>query len=76
LAAADEADLDAWRSRLGAADVDFWEERHGDQRSVYFSDPDGVILEITWPASNTVARERPQALETVQRWLAEAKAAA
>jgi catechol 2,3-dioxygenase-like lactoylglutathione lyase family enzyme len=64
-----ETDLDRWRSRLTAAKVIFWEERHGDQDSLYFADPDGVILEITWPASRHMDVDSPQALVAVDRWL-------
>jgi catechol-2,3-dioxygenase len=32
-----------------------WEEDHGRQHSLYFADPNGVILEITTPASNPVS---------------------
>ena len=42
--------------------MDFWEERHGEQRSVYFPDPDGVVLEITWPPSKAYDIEHAGAL--------------
>ena len=42
-----------------ARGVDFWEERHGDQRSVYFADPDGVVLEVTWPPTKVYGVEVP-----------------
>jgi len=70
-----EADIDLWRSRLSQHAVDFWEERHAEQRSVYFADPDGVVLEITWPASRSLAGDRPDALASAQRWIAKAKKA-
>ena len=76
LACSSEAELDAWRSKLRAARVDCWEENHGDQQSVYFADPDGVILEITWPASSTRLVDRPDALHTVKLWLSKVAAAA
>jgi glyoxylase I family protein len=69
LAAPREDEIDRWRSRLSRADVDFWEERHGDQRSLYFSDPDGVILEITWPPSPSRRVGRPDLVEMVERWI-------
>jgi catechol 2,3-dioxygenase-like lactoylglutathione lyase family enzyme len=60
--------FDAWRGKLRAAGVDFWEENHGDQTSIYFPDPDGVILEITWPASAVPRVESPSARLAVRRW--------
>lgn len=47
LAAESQADLGRWRGKLAEAGVTFWEENHGEQASIYFPDPDGVILEIT-----------------------------
>ena len=52
LAASNAAEMTEWRERLSDAGVAFWEEAHGDQRSLYFPDPDGVILEITWPRAS------------------------
>ena len=69
LAAESAADLEAWRARLGDAGVDFWEEHHGDQESLYFPDPDGVIIEITWPRSTVPKASRPQAMTAVRKWL-------
>ena len=69
LAATDKADLDAWRGRLADAGVDFWEEAHGEQQSIYFPDPDGVIFEVTWPASSVRAATNPQAVAAVKRWI-------
>jgi len=68
LAAASGADMARWRARLGEAGVQFWEERHGEQESIYFPDPDGVIFEITWPASTVRTTTSPTAVETVRRW--------
>src|SRR5580692_7486125 len=36
-----------WRAKLKARNIDFWEEDHGSQHSIYFEDPNSVILEIT-----------------------------
>ena len=69
LAADGPGALDDWRARLKAAHVDYWEEVHGDQTSIYFPDPDGVIFEITWPASAVAALDNPSAHAAVQRWL-------
>jgi catechol 2,3-dioxygenase-like lactoylglutathione lyase family enzyme len=68
-AADSEAEIDGWRARLAAAGVDFWEERHGEQRSVYFPDPDGIILEVTWPKTWVSDQSRPEAMETARRWI-------
>ena len=70
LTASAEADLDGWRARLQAAGVAFWEEDHGDQRSLYFPDPDGVILEITWPRLAVPLAPDPAALERAMAWIA------
>jgi hypothetical protein len=43
---------------------------------VYFADPDGVILEITWPASSTRFVDRPDALHTVKLWMSKVAAPA
>jgi catechol 2,3-dioxygenase-like lactoylglutathione lyase family enzyme len=69
LAAESSADLDAWRGRLGDAGVDFWEEHHGDQESLYFPDPDGVIIEITWPRSTVPKAARQHAMAAVRSWI-------
>jgi len=63
------AALDGWRDRLAAADVDYWEEDHGDQQSVYFEDPNGVVLEITAPPSQP-GQQSHDALDVVHRWIA------
>jgi catechol 2,3-dioxygenase-like lactoylglutathione lyase family enzyme len=68
LAAGSAAELDDWRERLKEAGVDYWEENHGEQSSIYFPDPDGVIFEITWPASVVRQATSPQAVAAVRRW--------
>lgn len=70
MAAAAVSDLAAWRARLRAADVRFWEEDHGAQQSLYFEDPDGVVLEITAPPSRPTATGSGRAVEVVARWQA------
>jgi catechol 2,3-dioxygenase-like lactoylglutathione lyase family enzyme len=74
LTCGDGAEFEAWRTKLRAANLECWEEDHGDQQSIYFPDPDGVILEVTWPASGAETVERRDALEAVRRWIANAKA--
>jgi glyoxylase I family protein len=68
LAAESQADLNRWRDRLTEAGVTFWEENHGEQSSIYFPDPDGVIFEITWPASRVPKIGNPMAHEAVRQW--------
>jgi catechol 2,3-dioxygenase-like lactoylglutathione lyase family enzyme len=60
----------AWREKLRSANVEFWEEEHGEQRSIYFSDPNGHILEITTPASNDGVKPSADAAREVKAWIA------
>lgn len=64
------ADLESWRARFAAADATFWEEDHGDQRSLYVVDPSGNVLEITTPETAPFAA-RPDATpdSVVDRWI-------
>jgi glyoxylase I family protein len=63
------AALQAWRERLKRRGVEFKEEDHGAQQSIYFKDPNGVTLEITAPASTLYeAGENPRA--TAGAWIA------
>jgi hypothetical protein len=39
------------------------------QHSLYFSDPNGIILEVTSPASAAPMEADAHAVETVERWL-------
>jgi catechol 2,3-dioxygenase-like lactoylglutathione lyase family enzyme len=64
----------AWIAKLKAAEVDFWEEDHGAQHSVYFADPNGVILEITTPASNPASAPDPAARAAARLWIEQAHA--
>ncbi|KRB52859.1 VOC family protein [Phenylobacterium sp. Root700] len=63
------AELAGWRARLRAAEVGFWEEDHGAQQSIYFEDPDGVVLEVTAPPSRPQAAASERAVTVVERWL-------
>ena len=76
LACGSAAELESWRQSLAAAKVDFWEERHGEGASVYFADPDGVILEITWPPSVARGLEVSDSVDVARQWIAAAKALA
>ena len=68
MAAESAEDFAGWRARLREARVEFWEETHGEQASLYFPDPDGVILEITWPASSVGREDSASARLAVRRW--------
>src|SRR5882672_8124909 len=71
LAAASAREMGAWKKRLREARVAFREEDHGAQRSIYFEDPSGNILEITSsPSRRHVARGRKGAADrAVDRWV-------
>jgi catechol 2,3-dioxygenase-like lactoylglutathione lyase family enzyme len=68
-AAPSTATWDALRARAAASGSDWWEEDHGDQRSVYVADPSGNVLEITTPPSAvpTTGDEPPE--RVVERFL-------
>ncbi|MGH8285928.1 MAG: VOC family protein [Steroidobacteraceae bacterium] len=68
--AASEAEYSAWKKRLDGHAVSFAEEDHGEQRSIYFSDPDGTMLEITTPASSSADRPSATALAAIEQWIA------
>jgi len=59
----------AWRDRLSAAAVDHWEEDHGDQHSLYFADPNGVILEITTPPTRAGDVDDSDAWNRARAWI-------
>jgi glyoxylase I family protein len=63
------ADLAVWRKRLAAAGVAFEEEDHGDQHSLYFRDPNGIVLEITSPPGSGAPEHDPDAEDRVRRWI-------
>jgi catechol 2,3-dioxygenase-like lactoylglutathione lyase family enzyme len=71
LAVATRRELEAWRDRLVAGGVEHWGEDHGAQRSIYFPDPSGTILEITTPPSEGAVLADRAAATVVERWLAE-----
>ena len=51
-------------------EIAFSEEDHGTQHSVYFSDPNGTVLEVTTPASAPELQPNAHAAQRVQRWIA------
>jgi catechol 2,3-dioxygenase-like lactoylglutathione lyase family enzyme len=59
-----------WKARLRRHGVPFSEEDHGRQHSIYFRDPNGIVLEVTTPASIAAATTDPQARQRVERWIA------
>lgn len=70
LAADSKRELQGWKQRLEQRGVPFREEDHGAQRSIYFKDPNGIVIEITAPASAALSHEAGrQAAETVAGWL-------
>ena len=74
-AVASRAEQDAWRARLAAAAVAVRDEDHGDQQSIYFEDPNGVVLEITTPPTRTQPFPNPAALSRARAWIAERQSA-
>jgi catechol 2,3-dioxygenase-like lactoylglutathione lyase family enzyme len=74
LAAPSREAQDAIHARLQAAGAEITEEMHGERRSLYAPDPNGVVIEITWPASNALAAASPEAMGRARAWLAEAGA--
>ncbi|MBI3675116.1 MAG: VOC family protein [Proteobacteria bacterium] len=62
--------LSHWRGKLKAKNIEYWEERHGPQRSLYFADPNGMILEITAPPSKPGTKTRAAALAAANKWIA------
>jgi catechol 2,3-dioxygenase-like lactoylglutathione lyase family enzyme len=58
-----------WRERLSSAGATYWEEAHGDQRSLYAVDPSGNVLEITTPETAPFAVGAESADAIVDRWV-------
>lgn len=66
---ASRAEQRQWMARLEAHGVQYTEEDHGRQHSIYFRDPNGIMLEVTTPASTGAAASDPAAGQLVQRWI-------
>jgi catechol 2,3-dioxygenase-like lactoylglutathione lyase family enzyme len=64
------AALASWKQRLQRHEIRFREQDHGSQRSLYFEDPNGIMLEIITPraAAPRTPVEDPFAL--VRAWCA------
>jgi len=73
-AVATQDDLEGWRERLRAHGVECRDEDHGAQQSIYFADPNGNVVEITAPASETAMPGNAAALGIVQRWIERGRA--
>ena len=67
---ASPAEQQLWRERLQRHGIACSEESHAQQRSIYFKDPDGTVLEVTTPASAVQPVPDAAAADTVRRWLA------
>ena len=65
------AALGGWKAKLAAAKVEYWEEDHGDQRSIYFSDPNDIVWEITAPPSKSATKTDKAARSRAEKWIAE-----
>jgi catechol 2,3-dioxygenase-like lactoylglutathione lyase family enzyme len=64
------AEQEKWKARLRDHDIAFSEEDHGAQHSIYFCDPNGIVLEVTSPASTPELQPDARAAALVQRWIA------
>jgi len=71
LAVEDLATLEEWKQRLADAHVSYSEEEHDSQRSIYFKDPNGIVLELTTPPSARAcaAENDVRAREVVERFI-------
>ena len=64
------AESDAWQRRLRAQGVDFWTEDHGGAISIYVTDPNGHVIELTYDKLHVSASGERAAAAVVQKWLA------
>ncbi|MGE0045001.1 MAG: VOC family protein [Hyphomonadaceae bacterium] len=67
--APDKRALKTWETRLTRAGVEFDTEEHGRHRSLYFRDPNDIMIEITAPPSTLTIRDAPEAHAAVEAWL-------
>jgi catechol 2,3-dioxygenase-like lactoylglutathione lyase family enzyme len=73
IAMAETGSLDPWREKLREAKVEFWEEDHGGQHSLYFEDPNGITLEITSPPTSPELVHNERAVIRALKWLRDAR---
>jgi glyoxylase I family protein len=69
IAMAETGSLDPWRKKLDDAKVEYWEEDHGDQQSLYFEDPNGIVLEITSPPTSPELAHNEAAVIRALKWV-------
>lgn len=67
---ASDAEQADWKARLRRHGIAFSEEDHGTQHSIYFTDPNGIVLEVTTPQSPPGSQPDAHAAERVRRWIA------
>ena len=58
-----------WKDKLDGAGIAYWEEQHGEQSSLYFEDPNRIILEITAPPSWPEPRLERDPKALIRRWV-------
>lgn len=61
-------ELKSWRAHLDSEHVHYWEEEHGAQKSLYFQDPNQIVLELTTSTKQTTPNQ--DADQVVSSWLA------
>jgi catechol 2,3-dioxygenase-like lactoylglutathione lyase family enzyme len=64
------AEQEKWKTRLREHGIACSEEDHGTQHSLYFSDPNGIVLEVTTPPSLHDVQSDAHAAQRVERWIA------
>jgi catechol 2,3-dioxygenase-like lactoylglutathione lyase family enzyme len=69
IAFAETTSLEPWRKKLRQARVEFWEEEHGGQQSLYFQDPNAITLEITSPPTSPELVHNERAVIRALKWL-------
>lgn len=71
LATPSREDIERWKARLDEHGVRWYVEDHGDDEHLYFSDPNGILFEIT-AEEDTLGSQAAskEALDVVERWTA------
>ncbi|MGH7865781.1 MAG: VOC family protein, partial [Candidatus Binataceae bacterium] len=64
------AESDAWQRRFRAHRVPFWSEDHGGAISIYATDPNGHIIELTYDQLRVSKADGQAAAAVVKKWLA------
>ena len=68
-AASSAEELAIWKAKIAKSAARHWTEDHGTQQSIYFEDPNGLILEITFPASPAVTSPNSSAYGVIEKWM-------